>query len=254
VRRAFSLIELLVSIAVIATLMGVLLPGLAQARLTAKSLACLSRLKQIGVGLTLYFNDFHETLPQARGPLPSGGTAVIGALFAGTRGTLPFYGVNTTGADKRPLNRYVVSIDIPAQSPADPAFNLDAFRSPCDRGARNTGIPIPPFDAADSYYTLVGSSYTINDHALEGNGVSTLVPQTAAGDGGPMPPVRNTARTWMVGTQPIYNYESGADRGSIWYQPSRIEANLLFVDMHAKMRVRVPPGIADSTDQYTFLP
>ncbi|MBX3389865.1 MAG: prepilin-type N-terminal cleavage/methylation domain-containing protein [Phycisphaeraceae bacterium] len=253
-RRAFTLIELLVVIAVIAVLIGVLLPGLAQARLTGRSLACLSKLKQIGVGVTLYFNDFRDTLPQTKGALPAGGTAVIGALFGGTSGTLPFYGINTTGADKRPLNKYVVSLDLKPAIKGEPRFELDAFRSPLDRGARNTGVPIPGFDSTESYYELVGSSYTLNDHALEGDEVPTLVPRTDTGDGGPMPFVGDTGKTWMIGTHPIYNFQSGGDRGSIWYHPSHIEANLLYVDMHARMRVRVPPGITNTTDDYTFLP
>ncbi|MBL8886433.1 MAG: prepilin-type N-terminal cleavage/methylation domain-containing protein [Phycisphaerales bacterium] len=253
-RRAFTLIELLVVIAVIAVLIGILLPGLAQARLTGRSLSCLSKLKQIGVGVTLYFNDFRDTLPQAKGDLPQGGSAVIGALFAGTTGKLPFYGINSTGADKRPLNKYVVSIELRPTVTGQGRFELDAFRSPLDRGARNTGVPIPGFDSTESYYDLVGSSYTLNDHALEGDDHPTLVPRTETGDGGRMPFVGNTGKTWMIGTHPIYNFEGGGDRGSIWYHPSHIEANLLYVDMHARMRVRVPPGITNTTDEYTFLP
>ncbi len=253
-RRAFTLIELLVVIAVIAVLIGILLPGLSQARLTARSVSCLSKLRQVGVGLTLYFSDFRETLPQAKGALPTGGTSVIGALFAGTSGTLPFYGISSTGADKRPLNKYVVSVDLRPVATGAPRLELDAFRSPVDKGARNTGIPIPKYASTDSYYDFVGASYTLNDHALEGDSVPTLVPRHENGDGGPMPFVANTAKTWMVGTHPIYNFEAGGDRGSIWYHPSHIEANLLFVDMHARMRVRVPQGVVNTTDDYTFLP
>lgn len=253
-RRAFTLIELLVVIAIVAVLIGILLPGLAQARLSGRSVSCLSKLKQIGIGVTLYFNDFRDTLPQAKGDLPQGGQAVIGALFAGTTGRLPFYGIDTTGADRRPLNRYVVATELRATPPGAPRFELEAFRSPLDRGARNTGIPIPGFESTESYYDLVGSSYTLNDHALEGDDAPTLVPRTQSGDGGRMPFVGNTGKTWMIGTHPIYNFEAGGDRGSIWYHPSHIEANLLFVDMHASMRVRVPPGIVNTTSDYTFLP
>lgn len=46
----FTLVELLVVVAVIALLVGVLLPALAGARETARSAQCLSNLKQIGVG------------------------------------------------------------------------------------------------------------------------------------------------------------------------------------------------------------
>ena len=247
-RRAFTLIELLVVIAIIAILIGVLLPGLSQARLSARSIACLSKLKQIGVGLTLYLGEHDQTLPQIKGPLPGGGESVIGSLFAGTTGSLPFFGINIIGADRRPLNRYVLSqIPPPASSGR---VELDAFRSPVDRGARRTGVPIPQFASTDSYYTLVGSSYTLNDHSLEGDSFSTLVPQ----GGGRMPVVRRPSKTWVVGTHPIYNFQGGGDRGSIWYHPSRVEANLLFLDLHAKMRLTVPPGVVNETEDYTFLP
>ncbi|MBC8136245.1 MAG: prepilin-type N-terminal cleavage/methylation domain-containing protein [Fibrella sp.] len=59
VRRAgFTLVELLVVIAVIALLTAVLLPVFAQAREKARQTACLSNLRQIGMGWTLYANDY----------------------------------------------------------------------------------------------------------------------------------------------------------------------------------------------------
>ncbi len=254
VRRAFTLIELLVVIAIVAVLIGILLPTLGQARLSARSLVCLSKLKTIGAGVSLYFNDFRDTLPQIKGPLPGGGSAVIGSLFAGTSGELPFYGISTIGADKRPLNRYVLSYEPKEPQAGQPRVELDAFRSPVDRGARNTGVPIPQFASTDSYYDLVGSSYTLNDHDLRGDDFPTLVPRQPDGGGGMMPYVRNTARTWMIGTHPIYNHDQGGDRGSIWYHRSAVEANLLFVDLHATMRLRVPKGIVNETSEYSFLP
>lgn len=56
-RRGFTLIELLASIAIIAFLLGILLPALSQARILAKSSACLSNQRQIGMAARLYMND-----------------------------------------------------------------------------------------------------------------------------------------------------------------------------------------------------
>src|SRR5213592_717459 len=59
----FTLIELLVVIAIIAVLAAILFPVFAQARDKARQAACLSNLKQIGLAIGLYNQDYDERMP-----------------------------------------------------------------------------------------------------------------------------------------------------------------------------------------------
>ena len=60
-RRGFTLIELLVVIAIIAILAAILFPVFAKAREKARQTSCLSNLKQLGLGMIMYAQDYDET-------------------------------------------------------------------------------------------------------------------------------------------------------------------------------------------------
>jgi len=65
-KKAFTLIELLVVIAIIAILASILFPVFARARENARRASCLSNLKQIGLGVMMYVQDYDGKYPASQ--------------------------------------------------------------------------------------------------------------------------------------------------------------------------------------------
>ncbi|HOK56072.1 MAG TPA: type II secretion system protein [bacterium] len=81
-KRGFTLIELLVVVAIIAILAAMLLPALARARETARRGVCVSNLKQIGLALKMYAQDYDENFPDVSGAAaPPGQTGEDGNVI-----------------------------------------------------------------------------------------------------------------------------------------------------------------------------
>ncbi|MEM9882575.1 MAG: prepilin-type N-terminal cleavage/methylation domain-containing protein [Planctomycetota bacterium] len=83
-RPAFTLIELLVVISIIALLIGILLPALGGARSTARSIACASNQRQVGIGFATYSAEFKELIPPAYvyADTPWNGDGALGSAFS----------------------------------------------------------------------------------------------------------------------------------------------------------------------------
>lgn len=251
--HGFTMVEMLVVIGIIGLLVALILPSVSALKQQAAQTQCANNLRQLGTATINYLSVYDSHLPQMTADNPFGpGEVVVGTLFGGKKGELQMFGLNEFGAQERPLNAFLGN-----GSQTDEA--LPVYECPLDHGQPAQ----PPFlPGTDSMYDFVGTSYTLNDHSLDGDDCATLVP-TMTGDrpGGRMPRVDTPTKTWLLGDLIMYNYQEGGDRGQRWHFDDTI-CNLCFVDGHVEQEIEIPESTfgadgfieQNTTKHYTFLP
>lgn len=142
-RSAFTLVELLVVIGIIALLISILLPAFARARQQSNLLVCQTHLRQIGQLIDLYVDDNQGSLPCGAVPNGDWSTLLMNELNSkygntySTEGTgaLPynrgiFLDVDTVDGGDAPLHYCCHPRLMPNIGEQDPSYPAPAFGSP----------------------------------------------------------------------------------------------------------------------------
>jgi prepilin-type processing-associated H-X9-DG protein/prepilin-type N-terminal cleavage/methylation domain-containing protein len=234
-QKGFTLVELLVVIGIISVLIAMLLPALNKARQAAKSVACMSNERQIGLAVMMYVNDNRGWLPPAfRYPA---GLAWMGCLNPylpvgappnsyGTTAMSVYLGEYPTTGDKHGVYR------CPEQDPVNPDWLSYGYNAALgivalnyDRQPGFTWPPDPSIYAMHKLTRFVDPAST------------TMLADLRHGPGTPL---------WNLGL-PVFYFDFGL---GVDYRHNG-GANILWVDGHV---THVPETAAAKWAVYTYRP
>ena len=156
-RKGFTLIELLVVIAIIAILAAILFPVFARARENARRSSCQSNLKQIGLGMIQYSQDYDEKLVNAWfGPGGFGDSGPTNGVYKWMDATQPYLKStqlftcpsNSNGLTTNASGNFIPALQLPGnsnQNYGSYAINSAYFDAPQSGvGNRAPGNSNPP--------------------------------------------------------------------------------------------------------------
>jgi prepilin-type processing-associated H-X9-DG protein len=176
------LIELLVVIAIIAILAAILFPVFAQAREKARQTACLSNMKQIGIGIMMYKQDYDETFPAFKLQEYPGGIATYNAARPyGWADSFQSY-IKNTDVMRCPSSLVTIPANggHPLQNYTDYCMNL-ALGNGLASGTTGTGTNLPtPLGDADvtnpSLTIMVSEAWPQHARGICGGSTNPAVP------------------------------------------------------------------------------
>jgi len=198
-RGGFSLLEVLISIAVIGVLLSVLLPLLSHARRAGYRAVCASSLRQIGSGWSAYVQDHQDQFPLAADS-PQwlyGGVSFVGAE-------------RTPAADpSRPINAYIMTAS--QTNPLGASELARVFHCPADAGvwklpaSGRRGVKAASVlgeSGGETCFSYFGNSYRANPYLLD----STLAGIDKRGRAIRLHEILNDTSRVLVAGDPIWSY------------------------------------------------
>ena len=120
--KGFTLIELLVVIAIIAILAAILFPVFQKVRENARRTACLSNLKQLGLGIVQYNQDFDERQPCGANPY-GGGTGWASQIYPYLKSIAVYRCPDDSGAGSR-ASSYAMNANFVVGNYGTPGFGV----------------------------------------------------------------------------------------------------------------------------------
>ncbi len=185
-RRAFTLVEMLVVIGLIALLLSFLLPMINRVRESANTTVCLSNMHQVGLALHLYAIDNDGTLPFVNpnlhlqglggygvggGPSPALGDGKGGAVIYDEK-YLPY----VPAPQNRPLNKYMAASiynDTIDGKSYNGVYHYDIWKCPSDCGVDYSAY-WPGSSLLPTVYEWMGVSFIYNDFTISAEMFPTI--------------------------------------------------------------------------------
>lgn len=166
--RGFTMVELLVVVAVIAVLMSLLLPALSRTREQGRQIVCINNARSITIAAQAYSQDHNDIWPvfpcKIRVPQR---TVLFSSWHYGGKTVSDYWRNHPSGewqtASERPLNPYLYP-ETEFKDPPDGRLELPVFKCPSDPGTlQRTWFSGSGYnDTSITSYDDVGTSYHMN--------------------------------------------------------------------------------------------